>query len=95
MICTQFLPLLGMFQLHRQPRIFVVDQILLWMLSGSDRRQNNCPGVDSKSRALMPRWAVKKKREAWNGDQSTNHHYTCHVGFLKPNTQIGTLIAEN
>ena len=27
------------------------------VLSGSDRRQYNCPGVDSKSRALMLRMA--------------------------------------
>jgi len=27
------------------------------IISGSDRRQYNCPGVDSKSRALMLRMA--------------------------------------
>ena len=25
------------------------------IISGSDRRQYNCPGVDSRSRTLMPR----------------------------------------
>jgi hypothetical protein len=29
------------------------------ILSGSDRRQYNCPGVDSKSRTLMLRMAER------------------------------------
>jgi hypothetical protein len=30
------------------------------IISGSDRRQYNCPGVDSKSRALMLRMSTAK-----------------------------------
>ena len=37
------------------------------ILSGSDRRQYNCPGVDSKSRALMVRMAERLPQE-WEID---------------------------
>lgn len=32
------------------------------LISGSDRRQYNCPGVDSKSRTLMLRMAERLPR---------------------------------
>lgn len=37
------------------------------IISGSDRRQYNCPGVDSKSRALMLRMAERLPQE-WEID---------------------------
>jgi hypothetical protein len=37
------------------------------VLSGSDRREYNCPGVDSKSRALMLRMAERLPQE-WEID---------------------------
>jgi len=44
---------------RRQPRVLLI--------SGSDRRQYNCPGVDSKSRTLMMRMADGLPRE-WDID---------------------------
>ncbi len=38
------------------------------LVSGSDRRQYNCPGVDSKSRSLMKRMA-KLLPDVWEIDQ--------------------------
>ncbi|HEX2642893.1 MAG TPA: flavodoxin family protein, partial [Thermoanaerobaculia bacterium] len=37
------------------------------ILAGSDRRQYNCPGVDSKSRALMLRMA-ERLPQSWEID---------------------------
>ena len=43
------------------------DPFRVLILSGSDRRQYNCPGVDSKSRALMLRMADRLPQD-WEID---------------------------
>ncbi|MEO5896928.1 MAG: hypothetical protein ABIS06_14620 [Vicinamibacterales bacterium] len=49
-------------------RLAIADRpFRILIISGSDRRQYNCPGVDSKSRALMLRMADRLPKE-WEVD---------------------------
>jgi hypothetical protein len=44
------------------------------IIAGSDRRQYNCPGVDSKSRTMMLRVAARSTKERCRFDMLDRDH---------------------
>ena len=62
------------------------------ILSGSDRRQYNCPGVDSKSRALMLRMAERLPQE-WEIDYEDLGNVYARARIQSCNACVSTSMA--